>query len=82
MEPDELAHTWRERHRADTQRWIEAERVRILEFERKLEEGGIIAYYADESRFTIVTHTGLVLETRMFFYPEGPFYQVNDRHPY
>lgn len=62
--------------------WTEFERKRLLEFERKLEEGGVIAYSGEEGNFTVVLASGFVMDIQMYFYPEGPFFQVNDEYPY
>lgn len=55
------------------------------EFERELEAAGAIAYVVTESSVRVwfePMDDGCAAELKvdMFFYPEGPFFQVNDYH--
>lgn len=68
--------------RFNTDEWVRRERERLLEFERKLEEGGVIAYHGDEGAFTAVLDTGFVIEVQMYAYPECSFMQVNGEYAY
>lgn len=54
------------------------------QFERELEEAGAIAYEITESKVEVWFENrdgdARVLKVDMFFYPEGPFFEVNDYH--